>query len=235
MRSQTLQIPKLSLRLMPQALLFAVLLAPPAMMYAAQDRQPAAQKAPQEKGPSAQQEFQALLERVKKSDSTVDFGRMRQLQTQLDDYDPYASKIEEHPFEVLAKGDLQKAKTLAEAILAENYLNLEAHIAAAAVAEKNGDAAGAAHHRYVVKGVLDSILGSGDGKTPQTAFQVIALSEEYAVMRRLGLRVAEQSLIHAGEHSYDLLKGVDPQSQTQREVFFNIDPIMKALDKELSH
>jgi len=86
----------------------------------------------------------------------------------------------------------------------------------------------------VVQGVLDSILRSGDGRKPETAFQVIALSEEYAVMHHLGLRVAGQSLIHVGEHSYDLLRGVDPQSSGQQEVYFNIDPLMRALDKEFS-
>ena len=53
-------------------------------------------------------------------------------------------------------------------------------------------------------------------------------------MRHFGLRVTEQSLIHTGEHSYDLLKGMDPQSQAQQEVYFNIDPIMGALDKKFS-
>lgn len=212
----------------PPCVLVAALLALPAI---AVQTEPAVQ---QKAEASPQQEFQALLERVKKSDPAVDFGRMRQLQTQLDGYDPYGSHIEEHPSKVLSQGDLQRAKSLAEGILAENYLNLEAHIASAAVAEKKGDTAGAAHHRYVVQGVLDSIRQSGDGKTPETAFQVIALSEEYAVMGRFGLRVAEQSLIHIGEHSYDLLKGMDPQSHAEYEVYFNIDPIMRALDKKFS-
>jgi len=203
---------------------------PAIALEAAPDRESAGQ----EVQPSPQQEFQALLARVKKSDSTVDFGRMRQLQTQLDSYDPYDSNVEDHPFTALDQGDVRRAKALAEAILAENYLQLEAHLAAAAVAEKSGDAAAAAHHRYVVQGVLDSILRSGDGKTPGTAFQVVAISEEYAVMRHLGLRVAEQLLIHSEGHSFDLLRGIDPRRHTRQEVFFNIDPIMAALAKKFS-
>jgi hypothetical protein len=227
--------------ILPACLVAAFLVALPAT--ALQDAQePVVPKAQQDAGPapqqnaglSPQQEFQALLERVKKSDSTVDFGRLRHLQTQLDGYDPYDSETEDHPFKALRQGDLPRAKELAETILARNYLDLESHTVAAAVAEKSGNAAEAAHHRYVVKGILDSILRSGDGQTPDTAYQVVSISEEYAIMGHLGLHVASQSLLHSEGHSYDLLKGTAPQSQTAQDVYFNIDPIMAALDKKLS-
>jgi hypothetical protein len=195
-----------------------------------------AQPAPApDKAPSPQQEYQALLERVKKSDASVDFARMRQLQTQLDDYEPYGVDVEESPFKVLASGNAEKAQAVAEQVLAASYLDLEAHTVAARIAEKRGDKAAAAHHQYVVQGVIDSILKSGDGKTLGTAYVVITVSEEYATMGHLGLRVAGQSLLHddAG-HSYDLLKGVDPESRATQEVYFNIDSIMGAADKMFS-
>lgn len=191
-------------------------------------------KEPKAEGPSPQQEYQALLERVKKSDASVDFARMRWLRTQLDNYDPYGAD-REHPMAALRAGEAAQAKMLAESILAENYLDLESHFAAAAMAEERGDAAAAAHHRYVMQGILNSILKSGDGKTLDTAFVVISLSEEYAVMHHLGLRVAGQALLHGdGGHSFDLLHGEDPESGSMRDVYFNIDPIMNALSKQLS-
>lgn len=185
--------------------------------------------------PTPQQEYQALLERVKKSDASVDFGRMRQLQTQLDDYEPYGVDVEERPFKLLGKGNPERALAVAKQILAVSYLDLESHSAAARVAEERGDKAAAAHHRYVVQGVIDSIFASGDGKSTGTAYVVIAISEEYATMGHLGLRVAKQHLLHddAG-HSYDLLEGVSPETRATREVYFNIDSIMGALDKKLS-
>ena len=185
--------------------------------------------------PSPQQEYQALLERVKKSDASVDFARMRQLQTRLDDYEPYGVDVDEHPFKVLAAGNVEKAQALAEQMLAASYLDLEAHTVAARIAEKRGDKAAAAHHQYVVQGVIDSILKSGDGKTTKTAYVVITVSEEYATMGHLGLQVAQQDLLHddAG-HSYDLLKGVNPETRATQEVYFNIDSIMAAANKMFS-
>lgn len=185
--------------------------------------------------PTPEQEFQALLERVKKSDESVDFSRMRQLQTQLDSYEPYGVDVEESPFKVLAAGNVQRAQTLAEQVLAVSYLDLEAHTVAGRIAGQRGDKAAAAHHQYVVKGVIDSILKSGDGKTTGTAYVVIAVSEEYATMGHFGLKVAEQNLLKddAG-HSYDLLKGVNPETKATQEVYFNIDSIMGALDKKFA-
>jgi hypothetical protein len=214
------KIPRLSAATVISAFcLLTALLSP---LQAAEDRVP------------PRQEFQALLERVKKSDASVDFAKMRQLQTRLDDYSPYGD-AEDHPFTLLKAGNVEGAQALADRMLAANYLDLEAHFAAAEIAEKRKDEAAAAHHRYVIQGVLDSILKSGDGKSTQTAYVVVAISEEYALMGHFGLRVAGQSLINDDDgHSYDLLRGVDAEGKPGREVYFNIDALMGALSKELS-
>lgn len=183
--------------------------------------------------PSPLEEYQALLAKMKKSDSTVDFSRLRSLRTQLDNYDPYGPDRDERPAKALAEGNLEAAKTLAEKTLAENDLDLEAHAIAAVLAEKRKDTAAAAYHRYAFQGILDSVLKSGDGNSPETAYKVIAVSEEYAVMKHLGLRVAMQDLVKIEGHSYDLLEGTDAEGRS-RPVFFNIDPVMKALDKKFS-
>lgn len=184
---------------------------------------------------SPQQELEALLERVKKSDASVDFARLRKLQTQVDSYKPYGADVEDHPLALLGNGNVDGALMLAKQILAVSYLDLEAHTAAARIADKRGDKAAAAHHQYVLQGVFDSILKSGDGKTPETAYVVIAISEEYALMAHLGFQVAGQSLLNddAG-HSYDLIRGINPQTKATREVYFNIDAMMGALGEELS-
>jgi hypothetical protein len=199
--------------------LFAAFLSP---LQAAEDRV------------APKQEYQALLERVRKSDASVDFAKMRQLQTRLDDYSPYGD-AEDHPFTLLKAGNVEGAQALADRMLAQNYLDLEAHFAAAEIAEKRKDEKAAAHHRYVIQGVLDSILKSGDGKSIKTAYVVVNISEEYALMGHLGLRVAGQSLIHDDDgHSYDLLRGEDAEGKPVREVYFNIDALMSSLSEEFS-
>lgn len=171
---------------------------------------------------------------MKKSDASVDFTRLRQLQTQVDSYKPYGVDVEEHPFKVLKAGNLERAQALVQQILAESYLDMNGHNVAALIADRRGDKAAAAHHRYVLGGVVDSILASGDGKTPETAYVVIAISEEYATVGILGLEVVTQDLLRDESHSYDLLEVVNPETKATQRVYFNIDSIMRALDKKFS-
>lgn len=45
-------------------------------------------------------------------------------------------------------------------------------------------------------GLLDAIVSSGDGETPETAFHVINLEHEYEVLNRLGLKIEADSLVN---------------------------------------
>lgn len=174
-----------------------------------------------------QKEFDELLARVKKSDAAVDFGQLRTLFTKLDSYGPLSPDTKEM-FAALRQGDYKTALKRVDEILAENYLDAHAHYVGMIAAEKLGDAPRGAHHRYVEKGILDSILSSGDGKTPETAFKVIFVSEEYALLRSLGLQSQQQDLVDIDGHSFDLLTVNNPKTEAVSRVFFNIDPITAA-------
>ena len=50
-------------------------------------------------------------------------------------------------------------------------------------------------HQEIAMGLLESILSSGDGKSPQTAWKVIQVPEEYIVLRILGATPTGQELI----------------------------------------
>jgi Domain of unknown function (DUF4919) len=182
-------------------------------------------------GNAKQKEFDDLIARVKRSDESVDFQQLRVLATQLETYSAYGSSDSSKLFTALNSGDFKEALKIADKVLSDNYLDVDAHFVAMIAADKLGESSRAAHHKYVAKGILDSIFKSGDGKTAATAFKVIAVSEEYALVRVLGLQVQGQSLQHAEGHSYDILKTVDPQTKSERSIYFNIDPIWAAETK----
>jgi hypothetical protein len=186
---------------------------------------PKAEKAP--KGESKQKEYDELITRVKKGDTSVDFSHLRFLYTELDSYGPLSPDTKEM-FAALREGDYKKALKQVDEILAENYLDTHAHFAGMIAADKLGDAARSAHHRYVEKGILDSILRSGDGKSPDTAYKVIFISEEYALVRSLGLETQQQDLIELQGHTFDVLTVSDPESKAVSKIWFGIDPITAA-------
>lgn len=49
-------------------------------------------------------------------------------------------------------------------------------------------------HAAWYRGLLDSILASGDGRTSETAWVVISVAEEYAILKHLGYELIGQSL-----------------------------------------
>jgi hypothetical protein len=177
-------------------------------------------------------EYDELIARVKRSDASVDFGHLRTLATELDSYTAVSGGASRGAMNAaLQAGDFKSALQLAQKDLDGNYLDIDAHIVAMVAADKLGDAERTAHHRYVAKGILDSIFKSGDGKTPETAFKVIAVNEEYAVVRVLGFQPSEQALHHAGGHDYDVLTVIDPETKSSVTLYFNIDPIWAAETK----
>ena len=76
------------------------------------------------------------------------------------------------------------------------------------------------------RGLIRTILATGDGKTPETAFAVIAVAEEYAIIGALGLKRGQQALINKDGHSYDLMR-VTTKDGAMERLYFNIDRVMR--------
>ena len=86
-------------------------------------------------------------------------------------------------------------------------------------------------HKAVYLGLVNSILDSGDGKSAKTAYIVIDVAEEYALLRALGLDRGSQALRTEGGHKYDLLTVTDPKNNDKKEIWFNIDAVWKGYEK----
>ena len=127
-----------------------------------------------------------------------------------------------------------KVQADAERVLNEIYIDIEAHLLSARCFELGGEAAKAGFHRAVAKGLMDSIVTSGNGKTTQSAFAVVAIDEEYAVLSALRWRLVDQSLIEEDGHSYDRMNVKSANSDEAAVLFFQIDRPMKWLSHSLS-
>lgn len=61
------------------------------------------------------------------------------------------------------------------------------------------------------------------GSTRETAYKVKNIGEEYAIMRKLGIKVDMQSLVMGeGGHPYDVLSGTEVKTGEKREIWFDI-------------
>lgn len=181
--------------------------------------------------------YAALLAQVKQADPGVDFTALRMAYAQTAAYNPYSgeqAELQKAMYAALDNNDYNSALKLAMQILDQNYIAPDAHMVALYAYEALGQQTEADFHRYVLRGLIKSVLASGDGKSPETAFTVVLIDEEYMVLSVLGIEDASQRLIEDQGHWYDVFEGVDTASKTQVTLYFNIDVLRQWLRNSLS-
>jgi hypothetical protein len=176
----------------------------------------------------AASEYASLRDKVKGGDLAADFKRLRisyvgspESQKAKD-----TDKQKQQMIAAINTKDFPKALKNANAVLDNDYSDIDAHFAEYIAYRELGDAKQADFHHAVVDGLIKSILDSGDGKSMETAYVVASVHEEYVILRFLGLQLHEQSLAHAHGHSYDVLDTKDSKSGKTVKLYFNIDVSM---------
>jgi hypothetical protein len=170
----------------------------------------------------------ALVERIRKADFTVDFRQLRLLCIKASNCEPRGTKKD--LTEMSAKGvPSQQNIDAAERILRKGYPNVEVHATLAGIYLQIGGQyqALAQFHMGITKGILQSIFKTGDGKSKETALEVISDREEYSVMSTVGLPYMGPSVISVkperdAVHSYDVWT-VRNKAGEIVTVYFNTD------------
>ncbi|WP_158554910.1 DUF4919 domain-containing protein [Methylovirgula sp. 4M-Z18] len=120
----------------------------------------------------------------------------------------------------------------ADTILAENYVDLEAHIMRYAALRALGRTSELAQDKMAIDGLMASIQ-NGEGGSPQSAWNAITVHEEYVTLSLMGFKVQSQSLINATGHAYDRFDVID-RDQRHIAVYFLVDQILAAEKKALN-
>ena len=180
---------------------------------------------------AAQIRYNEMLERVKAGDPSVDFAVFRDAFTETPAYRANMMSAYQALWQPLNSGNFPAALQIAEKVLGVNYVEINAHMVASVAQQQLGNAARAAFHRNIAEGLLRVVMSKGDGATSETAWPVIDISEEYAVMRVLGLSAQKQSLSMKPDGSgpkVDVLEAIDQRTKMPRTVYFNVDRSMAA-------
>jgi len=197
---------------------------------ASQQKQPDAPTSPA--GPT----YEEMVAKLKQGDLSVDFTDLRMKYAASPQYEPEEGSEEVSTmYQALDKKDFQGALDIANSVLEKQYVNIDAHmVASVAYAGLNNDAMAKLHHD-IAAGLLRSILGSGNGANVETAYKVISVAEEYALMRAMGWRPQKQSYLHQGARSYDEMEMLDTKDNSTLTVYFDTTLSDQLMEKSLGH
>ena len=168
----------------------------------------------------------------------IDLTQVRMKYAASREYDPELGSLKINDMcKKLNEKDYEGALKIADAVLAKQYVNIDAHRVAAKAYEGLHDDGRAKLHYVIALGLVRSILKSGGhgenstcvfsygkscGTSIATAYKVISVQEEYAFARDLGLRPLKRSSLQESGRSYDEVTFVDTNDNSSVALYFDI-------------
>jgi hypothetical protein len=165
---------------------------------------------------------------------TVDWAAMRELYVETSFYDPYGGaqsiwySLQRAGQQMIEEEGGGEALKNYKELLAKHYAHYRAHLQAIDLSGKTGTPhVDRKRHEAAFKGILKSIRATGDGRTPETAFKVIDPAEEHMILKTFHYRFNSQDFRQKDGHFWDVLKYTNPQNETEGEMYFNVDTILR--------
>ncbi len=112
-----------------------------------------------------------------------------------------------------------------------NFMELEPHLAAQACYESIGETALALQHENSVQYILRGVLGSGDGASIDTAYEIALLDHAEEILQLAGYRVRDALLqpVASGIGLIYIVIAEDPDTGVQHEFYFENQRVINVL------
>ena len=180
-------------------------------------------------------DYAALVTAAKEGDPGTDYTAMRQAYAMIPDYDPYGEKtnvlMRDGQAAYVAK-DCKTALEKFKAAIALDFIISDAHALAADCLEQAGDKDGEKREEAIAQGLFNSIIISGDGEKPDTAFRIVALQEEGVILAVAGVNGTGREVLTTDGGPVDQISVTDVSTGKKGAVFFNISAVMIAAAAE---
>ena len=184
-------------------------------------------------GPTKDDSFKPLVSKLKGGDTTIDFKALRLASVDSDAEEAGEADRELYKKAVVALNAKKYDEVISacEKTLKSGYLDIDTHVLLAVAYRETGNSKKFDFHKAVYLGLVNSILAGADGKSAKTAYVVITVGEEYAILGALELKRGNQALRTEDGHKYDVLTVTDPKTNQTKDIWFNIDIVWKGYEK----
>lgn len=133
----------------------------------------------------------------------VDFTELRATYGEREDFDAVCRRNRplREMLEEVEERDWPTALLLSEAWLHSCPVDMDAHYLAAVALTELGREDEARAHVDWYRGLVESVLATGDGHSPETAWVVISEQEEYSILQALQVDLLGRSALDGGVHA----------------------------------
>jgi hypothetical protein len=162
--------------------------------------------------------------------TSIDFARVRAEYGDREDFRELCENgrpLKEF-IELTNAGRFAEVLAISQPWVSKCPVDIDAHFVTAIALTELGKPHEAEKHIQWYRGLIDSVLASGDGKSAETAFTVISVEEEYAILRAVKLHRKSQAL---SQDKIDILT-VEGESG-ESTIFFNPAAHFRRLNRAL--
>jgi hypothetical protein len=182
-------------------------------------------KVKKQEGKLTAKDYEEMLARLKRGDTSIDFVKFRLAYTETKEYKPYGGgELRSQMMKALEEDKFKDALKFAEKMMETNYCDLHAHFTASAAMRELGREDEAKFHKAVFKGLIDAIMVN-DGLTAKTGMIALGISEQYFVMSYLGFRQQSKGLVQENGSMFDVHTSYNEETKETRKFYFNIDKV----------
>jgi hypothetical protein len=164
--------------------------------------------------------------------SEIDFVKFRFAYLMVRDRDRLwvPVRVEESLRESISSNHHDQTLELCETVQKYDFTDIYSHVIRNYLLEQAGQ--NMAFYKAYVNHLLDSIFDSGDGRSPETAFHVTQVKEEYELLKFMELYPQEKITFEKGGHSFDVLT-CTKKSGDIYQIYFDITEHFRILNQIL--
>lgn len=183
--------------------------------------------------PSSTDKYSKLVRQLEAGETNINYREFRESFLESEQFKvaaetkPDIESLRKTMRELMKKTKYSEIVEVAKKMLSIDYTDMEAHKILQQTYKILGDAPNQKKYHDIEFGLLNSIVKNGDGKTCQTAWPVIQVSEEYFILDMLGARLLKQSIDSSGP-----CDRMEVQADEGRKVYyFEVSRVFKGYNK----
>lgn len=190
---------------------------------------------PQVNLPSFDDQYSKLVKQLEGGQTEINYKEFRESFLQSEQFKVAGTgrseldELRKKMHELMQKSAYKEIVEITKKMLSIDYTDIEAHKILQKTYKLLGDGANQKKYHDIEFGLFNSILKSGDGKTPETAWHVIQVAEEYFILDILNAKLLRQSV--------DATNGVCDKMEVETDkgkktYYFDVSKVFQGYKKE---